>query len=196
MYTMILRAHNLCYATMLPPASARPFVIPTVEYEEHNGQRFVTESVVKGLIPEVVEQLQDCRTRAKLAYAAATDPAVKRICKARELAFKIVGNSVYGALGSSQSMLPLMQIAETVTAIGRNDIMTVKALAERMFPDGKVVYGDTDSVFVRFTVSDASDVQASVEEAMAKAKVLAAAVNEKMQKPKNIAFEKVSASLI
>ena len=48
---------------------------------------------------------------------------------------------MYGALGSSQSLLPLMAIAQTVTAIGRADIMTTKGIAEKMFPDAKVVYG-------------------------------------------------------
>jgi DNA polymerase delta subunit 1 len=123
----------------LPPPPAIP---PSdVAYEQHGGQRFVTADVIKGLVPEVVEHLGNCRARAKVAYAAATDPTIKRINKARELAFKICSNSMYGALGSSQSMLPLMEIAATVTAIGRNDILTSKGIAERLYPDAKVVYG-------------------------------------------------------
>ena len=57
------------------------------------------------------------------------------ITQARELAYKVAGNGVYGALGSELSLIPLMAIAETVTAIGRMDIMLVKKTAERMYPD-------------------------------------------------------------
>ena len=49
---------------------------------------------------------------------------------------------MYGALGSELSLIPLMAIAGTVTAIGRMDIMLVKKTAERMYPDALVVYGE------------------------------------------------------
>jgi DNA polymerase elongation subunit (family B) len=115
-----------------------------------------------------------------VAYAAATDASQKRTSKARELAFKIAGNGMYGALGSSQSLLPLMEIAQTVTAIGRNDIKKVKGMAERLFPSAQVVYGDTDSVFVRFAVQEAARISIvdSVTEASEQARTLAKAVNE------------------
>ena len=87
MYPSIIRAHNLCFSSYLPPPPAPPPL--NVAYEEHNGQRFVTADVVKGLLPEVVEHLGNCRNKAKAAYAAATDPMQKRISKARELAFKV-----------------------------------------------------------------------------------------------------------
>ena len=194
MYPSIIRAHNLCYCSILPPPPAMP---PSdVAYEQHGGQRFVKADVIKGLVPEVVEHLGNCRSRAKAAYAAATDPMVKRVNKAREMAFKICSNSIYGALGSSQSMLPLMQIAATVTAIGRNDILTSKGIAERLFPDARVIYGDTDSIFIRFKVSDATNTQVAVTEAIEKAKVVAKAINEVMQAPKSIAFEKVYSVLL
>ena len=86
MYPTIVRAHNLDFSTYLPPPPAPP---PNVPYEQHSGQRFVTADVVKGLLPEVVEHLGNCRNKAKAAYAAATDPTQKRISKARELAFKV-----------------------------------------------------------------------------------------------------------
>ena len=59
---------------------------------------------------------------------------------------QVAGNGVYGALGSELSLIPLMAIAETVTAIGRMDIMLVKKTAERMYPDALVVYG---TLFIR-----------------------------------------------
>lgn len=155
MYPSIMRAHNICASTIVLD-ERHPFYTPSpgsVTREEIAaddasrgllrvcGHVFVSEAHTKGLIPEVVELLQNCRTKAKKAYAEATDPIHKKVAKARELAYKVAGNGVYGALGSALSLVPLVAIAETVTAIGRMDIMTVKKTAETMFPNSIVVYG-------------------------------------------------------
>jgi DNA polymerase delta subunit 1 len=192
MYPSIIRAHNLCYSTIVLDSANEPKATCGEQLLRVNGHCFVPEGVVKGLIPEVVEILQDCRTKAKKAYAAATDPVKKKTCKAREMAFKVAGNGMYGAMGSTQSLLPLLAVAETVTAIGRNDIRSVKRLAEEMYPDALVVYGDTDSVFVRFCMPPGVEtVIDSVSVSMDMAKALAEKVNLTMKFPKNIEFEKV-----
>ena len=76
--------------------------------------------------------------------------------------------------------------------------MTSKAIAEKKFADCCVVYGDTDSIFIRFTVSEAAKISVpdAVAEAMEKAKVVAEAINEVMQKPKSISFEKVYSTML
>jgi DNA polymerase elongation subunit (family B) len=217
MYPSIIRAHNLCYSTIvlkpehpffLQSASKRARTSTTTDTKEQGeeeeeertrgllrvcGHTFVSEAHFKGLIPEVVEHLQNCRTKAKRAYAEATDPMAKQVCKARELAFKIAGNGVYGALGSTLSLLPLLAIAESVTAIGRIDILMVKRMAEEMFPDGQVVYGDTDSVFVRMPLEEevAAITMLGVQSASAMAVALADRVNARLKAPKKIEFEKV-----
>jgi DNA polymerase delta subunit 1 len=88
-----------------------------------------------------------------------------------------------------------MAIAESVTAMGRNDIMLVKKTAETMFPDAVVVYGDTDSVFVRHHITDLGTREA-VEEASRLTIALADAVNEKMKYPKKLEFEKVYGTML
>ena len=192
MYPSIIRAHNLCYSTIVLDPANEPEQTFRV-----GAHCFVPVEVVKGLIPEVVEILQDCRSKAKKAYAAATDPIKKKTCKARELAFKVAGNSMYGAMGSRQSLIPLLEVAETVTAIGRNDIKNVKRIAEEMYPDALVVYGDTDSVFVRFCMPpDVVTVIDSVSLSMDMARALAAKVNLTMKFPKSIEFEKIYSTMI
>ena len=164
MYPSIMRAHNICASTIVlderhPFYKPSPGAVTRDEIAADDeargllrvcGHVFVSDVHVKGLIPEVVELLQHCRTKAKKAFAEATDPLQKKVAKARELAYKVAGNGVYGALGSALSLVPLMAIAETVTAIGRMDIMTVKKTAETMFPDSVVVYGKKKYVFFKF----------------------------------------------
>jgi DNA polymerase delta subunit 1 len=193
MYPSIMRAHNICASSIILHGDRGG--IEEGDLLRICGHVFVSEKHVKGLIPEVVELLQNCRTKAKKAYAEATDPLQKKVCKARELAYKVAGNGVYGALGSALSLVPLMAIAESVTAMGRNDIMLVKKTAETMFPDAVVVYGDTDSVFVRHHIADLGTREA-VEEASRLTIALADAVNEKMKYPKKLEFEKVYGGLL
>lgn len=212
MYPSIIRAHNLCYSTIvLNPELIKKAKHLTYAYNSDenemkkqggdeywfrmNKHTYVPSNVQKGLIPEVVEFLQNCRNKAKKAYAIETDPTKKKICKAREMAFKVAGNGMYGSLGSTQSLLPLLAIAETVTAIGRSDIQKVKSVAENMYKDCFVVYGDTDSVFVRFNVPIA-DTKTMVTKTSEMAIALSERVNTIMKLPKKIEFEKVYSTML
>lgn len=68
---------------------------------------------------------------------------------------KLIQNSLYGLTGDRTSTFYQKEIATTVTAMGRRMIATIKLEAEREFTrengwhfDAKVIYGDTDSIFV------------------------------------------------
>ena len=154
---------------------------------------FVTAKHRQGLLPEIVKHLQDCRTRAKAALKKAKDPMEYQVCDARQLAFKIAGNGMYGALGSSLSLLPLMAIAESVTALGRLDLLTVRRIALETYPDAEVVYGDTDSIFVAYSLAPeiAGDTIAAVTHASELTVALAKKINGVMRAPTSIEFEKI-----
>jgi DNA polymerase delta subunit 1 len=210
MYPSIIMAHNLCYSTYVLPdaASTRTLMedaarrLRNGETDDDglcalriNGHTFVTPKRERGLLPEICKHLLECRQRAKAALKAATDPMAKQVMDARQQAFKVAANGMYGALASPLSLLPLMQIAESVTALGRLDLLRVKAIAETMYPDCLVVYGDTDSVFVRFHEAPAMATEGTtaerVEEAAERTLALAARINAQLRPPKAIAFEKV-----
>ncbi len=72
----------------------------------------------------------------------------KRIYEHRQLALKLLANSLYGALGAT-GVLADKDIAGSVTAVGRYSINKVRALAETEF-GGVCRGGDTDSVFMEF----------------------------------------------
>ena len=59
-----------------------------------------------------------------------------------------------------------------------------------------IFLGDTDSIFVRFVVSDPADTRLAVTEAMEKAHIVVAAINDVMQKPKNITYEKTYSTIL
>ena len=59
-----------------------------------------------------------------------------------------------------------------------------------------ILLGDTDSIFIRFEVSDPTNTQGAVTEATEKAKIVAKAINEVMQIPKSICYEKTYSTLL
>lgn len=95
------------------------------------------------------------------------DPFTAAVLNGRQLALKISANSVYGFTGAQVGQLPCLAISSSVTAYGREMIHhTLKSVEEKFTiangysHDAEVVYGDTDSVMVKFGVK-------TVKEAMA-----------------------------
>lgn len=71
----------------------------------------------------------------------------KAVLDGLQLAYKITANSLYGQVGAPTSQIFMRELAASTTAVGRNLIMSAKKFAEDKY-NCKVVYGDTDSVFI------------------------------------------------
>ena len=104
---------------------------------------------------------------------------------------KISANSVYGFTGAQVGKLPCLEISQSVTAFGRKMIEFTKNEVEQRYTvdngyqfNAEVIYGDTDSVMVKFGV-------ATVLEAMKLGQEAADFVSEKFVKPIKLEFEKV-----
>jgi DNA polymerase elongation subunit (family B) len=67
----------------------------------------------------------------------------------RQLSYKVSCNSMYGAMGVSRGYLPFMPGAMCTTAKGRQNIGIVADVIQNKFK-GQLVYGDTDSNYIRF----------------------------------------------
>lgn len=111
------------------------------------------------------------------------DPFRYKVLDGRQLALKISANSVYGFTGAQVGKLPCLEISQSVTSFGRQMIEQTKQLVESRFNlangypfDAKVIYGDTDSVMVKFGVNN-------LEEAMKLGKEAAEFVSGTFVKP-------------
>ena len=132
------------------------------------------------------------RAQAKVDAKRATSESDAALHNARQMAFKILANSMYGAMGSTMSKLPFRVGSESVTAIGRRDIAQVKRISERFFEAGAtVVAGDTDSVMVAVKVQEQESETATVALCEQMGRRLVEEINGRMQAPKEIALEKV-----
>tara|TARA_Y100000389_G_scaffold80806_1_gene77418 strand:+ start:243 stop:4190 length:3948 start_codon:yes stop_codon:yes gene_type:complete len=95
------------------------------------------------------------------------DIFMKGVFNSRQLAFKIVANSLYGQTGGKTSSFYDKDIAASTTATGRKLLMYACKIVDEVYNDtivetshGKVhcnaetVYGDTDSAFMCFNLKD------------------------------------------
>jgi len=192
LYPSIMMAHNLCYTSLIQPGSVAKFGLTPEQFiKTPSGNMFVKAEVRKGLLPEILESLLSARKKAKAELKSETDPFKKKVLDGRQLALKISANSVYGFTGAQVGKLPCLEISQSVTAFGRMMIEQTKTDVESKYTvengyehNAKVIYGDTDSVMVRFGVS-------TVEEAMKLGHEAATAVTENFVKPIKLEFEKV-----
>ncbi|KAL2269711.1 hypothetical protein VTJ83DRAFT_1895 [Remersonia thermophila] len=193
LYPSIIQAHNLCYTTLIKKKDVERFNL--VKDEDYivtpNGDMFVTSKKRKGLLSQILEELLAARKQAKKELAAETDPFKKAVLNGRQLALKISANSVYGLTGASNGKLPCLEIASSTTAYGRQMIEKTKQEVEKKYciangysHDAQVIYGDTDSVMVKFGTKD-------LAEAMKLGLEASQYVSAKFAKPIKLEFEKV-----
>nr|XP_018670402.1 DNA polymerase delta catalytic subunit isoform X1 [Ciona intestinalis] len=192
LYPSIMQAHNLCYTTLLRKNSKEKDLLGPEDFiKTPSGDYFVKASVRKGLLPGILESLLTARTNAKALMKVEKDPFKRSVLDGRQLALKISCNSVYGFTGAQIGKLPCLEISGSVTAFGRMMIEQTKQHVETQYTvengyshDAKVIYGDTDSVMVKFGVS-------TVAESMVLGKEAASFVSDKFVKPIKLEFEKV-----
>ncbi|KAF2727044.1 DNA polymerase delta catalytic subunit [Polyplosphaeria fusca] len=193
LYPSIMQAHNLCYTTLLNKTTIEKLNMK--EGEDYivtpNGDMFCTAKVRKGLLSQILEELLGARKKAKRELAVETDPFKKAVLNGRQLALKVSANSVYGLTGATVGKLPCLEIASSTTSYGRQMIEKTKQEVEQKYTiangythDAEVIYGDTDSVMVKFGTSELADAMKLGQEA-------AEYVSSKFVKPIKLEFEKV-----
>jgi DNA polymerase-2 len=114
-----------------------------------NGARFRRD--VRGILPELVESLADEREQARRAGQPVQANAIK-----------ILMNSLYGVLGAGASRLFSPDVANAITHFGQ---LLIRKAAEFAAQRGyRVIYGDTDSLFVDAAEPDAEKALSRAEE--------------------------------
>merc|ERR1740121_3070091 len=172
LYPSIMMAHNLCYCTLLRPEQVSSIDPEQVTKAPITGCSFIKRETRRGLLPMILEELLAARKRAKKEMAEATDPLTQSVLNGRQLALKISANSVYGYTGATVGDLPCLEISSSVTGFGRGMIDETKRQVEAKYfiqngyaHDAQVIYGDTDSVMVKFGTSDIAEAMKLGQEA-------------------------------
>jgi DNA polymerase delta subunit 1 len=193
LYPTIMIAHNLCYTTYLSKDMIKDQEL--IEKKDYFitpcGHAFLLPSRQQGLLPGILQDLIKARKNAKADLQKETDPFKRAVLDGRQLALKIVANSVYGFTGASKGYLPCPPIASSVTAFGRVMINITQKLIEETYTkekgydhEAKVIYGDTDSVMIKFGYMN-------LEKVMELSREAAIQITKTFKKPINLEFEKI-----
>ena len=121
------------------------------EFMKKNGAEPV------GIIPSVLQEVLDARKRTKNLMKTEKNEFKYKVLDGLQLAYKVTANSVYGQLGAKTSTIFKMNLAACTTSIGRERLtidaqIGVEEWAKKYGHEKpEIVYGDTDSVFVKFS---------------------------------------------
>jgi len=160
----------------------------------------------KAILPSILQELLAARKATKKQMEKETDPFQKNILDKRQLSIKITANSLYGQCGAKTSTFYEMDVAASTTAVGRKLLIYGKDVIETVYKDATVetrygpmhtnaeyVYGDTDSVFFTFHLTQDGkklDPQKALEVTIDLAQEAGHLATMFLKKPHDLEYEK------
>ncbi|MEM2972470.1 MAG: DNA polymerase domain-containing protein [Candidatus Bathyarchaeia archaeon] len=144
MYPNLMITYNLSPDTYISP---KENVAPNEVYEApevHHKFRKEPAGFYKEVLSHLINVRDEIRSKMEKAAVGSVE---YRVLDARQKAVKIITNASYGYAGWIGARWYMKPVAEAATAWGRHTIMNAIKMAEKY--GLKVVYGDTDSLFVK-----------------------------------------------
>ena len=151
------------------------------------GIVFLKASVRRGILPKMLEDILSTRVMVKQSMKKhKKDPQLQKILHSRQLGLKLIANVTYGYTSANFSgRMPCIEVGDSVVAKGREALeRCIKTVESNPKWGAKVVYGDTDSVFVLLKGK-------SKEEAFDIGEEMAKVVTLDNPPPMKLKFEKV-----
>ncbi|RKP15488.1 hypothetical protein BJ684DRAFT_1143, partial [Piptocephalis cylindrospora] len=170
LYPSIMVAYNLCYSTCLGRINAEgdqmlgtfSYSIPPEKLQglldqdqviavASNGVMYVKPKVRESLLAQMLRELLETRIMLKQAMSHCKDDDRRwRQLDMRQLAIKLLCNVMYGYVGASFSgRMPCGDIADSIVQNARETLQNaIRMIQSRKDWGARVIYGDTDSVFV------------------------------------------------
>jgi len=170
LYPSIMIAYNYCFTTCLgrvqrlAAAGPQPFgcaeLATSLERLEAlrglvtvspGGVVFLKRGVRRGVLPQMLEDILDTRCMVKASMKKhKSDPQIQKLLHARQLGLKLIANVTYGYTSANFSgRMPCIEVGDSVVSKGREALeLAIRTIEDHPTWDARVVYGDTDSVFV------------------------------------------------
>lgn len=144
MYPNLMRHYNLSPDTLLSPNEKVPrdevFVIPEVKHRFRRSPDGLYRLALSNLLTE------RAAIRTELSRLDSGSSRYKELAE-REKAIKVIANACYGYAGWVGARWYVREVAESATALGR--VTITKTVSKATELGLQVIYGDTDSIFVR-----------------------------------------------
>lgn len=148
LYPSIIREFNLCFTT----------VKHWIHQEQEDKIAELPEDDAEpGVLPKVIARLIDRRKAVKNLLKNEKSNEMKKQLDVRQLALKLVANSMYGCLGFPSSRFFCQPLAALITSQGRDILQKTVDMTNSM--GHTVIYGDTDSIMVNTNQMDLQQVR-------------------------------------
>ncbi|XP_004673831.1 PREDICTED: DNA polymerase zeta catalytic subunit isoform X2 [Condylura cristata] len=206
LYPSIVIAYNYCFSTCLGHVEnlgkhdefkfgctslrVPPDLLYQIRHDitvSPNGVAFVKPSVRKGVLPRMLEEILKTRLMVKQSMKAyKQDRALSRMLDARQLGLKLIANVTFGYTAANFSgRMPCIEVGDSIIHKARETLeRAIKLVNDTKKWGARVVYGDTDSMFVLLK-------GATKEQSFKIGQEIAEAVTASNPKPVKLKFEKV-----
>lgn len=206
LYPSIVIAYNYCFSTCLGHVEnlgkyeefkfgctslrVPPDLLYQIRHDitvSPNGVAFVKPSVRKGVLPRMLEEILKTRFMVKQSMKAyKQDRALSRMLNARQLGLKLIANVTFGYTAANFSgRMPCIEVGDSIVHKARETLeRAIKLVNDTKKWGARVVYGDTDSMFVLLK-------GATKEQSFKIGQEIAEAVTATNPKPVKLKFEKV-----
>ena len=145
LYPSIIKVHNLSYETVnCPHKNCQSDPLMHIDQTNH----WVCKEK-RGLTSVLIGTLRDLRVNyyKNLSKDSSLNKEDKHLYSVISQAIKVILNATYGVMGADIFPLYCLPVAEATAAIGR--ITTTKTIEKCKENNIDVVYGDTDSLFLK-----------------------------------------------
>jgi DNA polymerase elongation subunit (family B) len=176
LYPSVIIAYNLCFSTCLGKiGTPSDSLVSTISkrlgvinydipvglvsslkdqiYCSANGVMYVKPELRTGTMPRMLHEILTTRVMIKESMKAVKkkDPVAWSLLDSRQLGLKMIANVTYGyASASFSGRMPCIDLADSIVQTGRETLeRAIKLINSTNEWGAKVVYGDTDSVFVQ-----------------------------------------------
>jgi DNA polymerase I len=151
LYPSIIKVHNLSYETVnCPHNSCKNDSMTQIDQTNH----WVCKEK-RGLTSILIGTLRDLRVNyyKHLSKDTTLNKEDKNLYSVISQAIKVILNATYGVMGAEIFPLYCLPVAEATAAIGR--VTTTKTIQKCRENNIEVIYGDTDSLFLKNPTKDA-----------------------------------------
>lgn len=165
LYPSIIRKFNICFLTVERPLTQ--WNEPPVQLEEGQLQQISCQenggkaSVLPMILNDLILKRREIQKELKVEY--------RESLHIKQLALKLVANSIYGILGFKNSRFYSVTLSPLITFYGRSILIKTSEFVKGL--GYRVIYGDTDSIMVDLNTGN-------VEEGVGRAGAIAQRINE------------------
>lgn len=148
-------SHDKLGGTVIPRSSSilNDLLTNDSMWISSNGIMFTTKECKQGLLPRLLKEILETRIMVKQSMKRSeveSHRGLHRLFNARQFGLKLISNVTYGYTSAGFSgRMPCAEIADSIVQSGRDTLeRAIRLVNSDPHWHAKVVYGDTDSLFV------------------------------------------------